>query len=76
MCFVAVQRRPERGFGKDGDQLGLGRRGRLGGYDGSGGGLAVVWAGVFGVAATMARAAWCLAWREGWHCGTMVVRWC
>ena len=39
-------------------------------------GLLVEWAGVFGVAATMGRAAWRSAWHEDWHCGTMVVHWC
>ena len=45
------------------DQLGLGRRGRLGGCDAGGGGLAVAWAGFFG-AVMMPRAAWRSAWQE------------
>ena len=31
-----MQCRPEHGFGNDGDQLGLGRQGRLSRYDGGG----------------------------------------
>jgi len=70
-CNVA-----RHGFEKDGNRLGLGRWGRLGGYDGGGDGLAVAWASVFGIAATMARTAGHLDWRKDWYWRTMVVRWC